>query len=84
MGIRDENPAAIDSRVGQRIALRRATLGLSQQHLAERLGIPVNAVKAFESGFSRPTGGQIVELCQILEITPSWLFADNSVGDRLT
>ena len=41
---------AIDVAVGERIAARRAALGLSQTALAERIGVSCQQVQKYEGG----------------------------------
>ncbi|MGC2959193.1 helix-turn-helix domain-containing protein [Paraburkholderia graminis] len=53
--------------VGQAIALRRAAAGLSQEKVAEALGISREAVSRMETGVAVPTVVRLAELAEIFE-----------------
>lgn len=60
--------------VGRRIAERRADLGLTQEQLAERLGIATNNLQRIELGMQNLTVRTIVRICEQLEVAPIDLF----------
>jgi transcriptional regulator with XRE-family HTH domain len=78
MGRRNDDLSSIDVQVGLRINLRRGFLGYSPLYVANCLGVSLDVINAFESGFARPTGAQVIDLCRALEIEPSWLFSGDS------
>ena len=61
---------------GKRIAFYRGKKGLSQQELADTLGVKRNAVGHWESGRSLPDIVNLAPLCQALSITASQLIGD--------
>lgn len=60
--------------LGNNIKTARITKGFSQEVLAEKLGKSVNLVSLAERGQSGISIETLVDLCNILEITPNSLF----------
>lgn len=54
---------------------RRVALGLSQDGLARRVGIPQNAVSFYELGKKRPHRGRLEQLARALGVPPEELLA---------
>ena len=52
----------------------RKRAGLTQQELADKLGITTGAVSNYENGVSFPKAEVAFGLCDILDITPRELF----------
>ena len=59
--------------LGEAIRRRREELKLSQEYVAERLGVSRQAVSKWETGQSEPTAGNLVQLAEVLEIGLSQL-----------
>ena len=59
--------------LGEAIRRRREELRLSQEYVAERLGVSRQAVSKWETGQSEPTAGNLVQLAEVLEIGLSQL-----------
>ncbi len=57
------------AKIGQFIATRRKTVGLTQAQLAEKLGITDRAVSKWETGRALPDTALMLELCGILKIS---------------
>ena len=55
----------IDRFIGTQVRRRRRQLGLSQQQVAERLGISYQQVQKYETGVNRLTAGRLYLLSQI-------------------
>lgn len=58
--------------IGIRIMQRRKTLGLSQEELAEQVGLSKNHISNIECGKSMPTTRFILNICNILGGTPDY------------
>jgi transcriptional regulator with XRE-family HTH domain len=58
---------------GDRIALARAELRLSQVQLAERLGIAAEQVSMWETGRRRPRAENLQRLASVLDVRFEWL-----------
>ena len=71
-------------RIGQFIQERRKAHGLTQQELADRLGVTNKAVSKWEKGRSMPDVGLFEPLCRELEISIPELLSGQIVdaGDR--
>jgi len=64
--------------VGRAIAKRRAACGLTQELVAERLGIGVEAVSRMERGVALPTVVRLGELAEIFECNIADLVTETS------
>ena len=58
------------------IALRKQQ-GLSQQDLAERLGLSRQAVSRWETGAVQPTADSVRSLCQVFQVSADYLLNDD-------
>lgn len=56
-----------------RIRARRQELGLTQEGLAERVGLQGTAVNHFESGRRSPSLGNLIRLADALDCSIDWL-----------
>lgn len=54
--------------LGQKIKALREERGISQEALAEALDVSRQAVTKWESGASRPSTGNLLALCRVLEV----------------
>lgn len=54
--------------LGERIKTLREERGISQEALAEALDVSRQAVTKWESGASRPSTGNLLALCRVLEV----------------
>ena len=75
-----KSPAPLDILVGRRIRARRRQLGLSQQDLADALGLSYQQVQKYEKGVSRIGAGRLQQLARILEVPVSDLFEEQRSG----
>lgn len=64
----------IDAHIGQRIRDARIMRELSQQQLADALGITFQQLQKYETGKNRISGNKLYFLCERLRIFPNWLF----------
>ena len=69
-----ENPDSIDVHVGSRIRLRRSILGLSQENLAEALGLTFQQVQKYERGVNRVSSSRLYQLGQLLDVSVNFFF----------
>ncbi|WP_211608641.1 helix-turn-helix domain-containing protein [Paraburkholderia haematera] len=70
--------AGLVKAVGQAIALRRAAAGLSQERVAEALGITREAVSRMETGVAVPSVVRLAELAEIFSCGIEELLTDVS------
>ena len=59
---------AIDLHVGKRLRRRRRLLGLTQQQLAESIGIRFQQIQKYECGANRVTASRLYELAVALNV----------------
>lgn len=74
----------IDQRLGERIRARRLSIGLSQEVLAERVGVTFQQVQKYEKGVNRIAASRLFSLAAALEMSvPELLDGITSPRDRL-
>ncbi len=69
-------------RIGKFISKCRKKKGITQNELAELLGVTNRAVSKWETGICMPDAGTIPELCQILDISISDLFSGEKIMEN--
>lgn len=67
-------PDAIDRHVGARIRLRRNMLGVSQEKLAEGLGLTFQQVQKYEKGTNRISASKLWLIARFLQVDLSYFF----------
>lgn len=77
---RADGPHPVDRHVGLRVRMRRKELGVSQERLAESLGITFQQVQKYERGANRVSASKLWEIAAALK-TPVAYFYDG-LGDR--
>ena len=71
---RGKSTAAIDDHVGARIRERRIMLGLTQQQLAELIGVTYQQAHKYERGINRVSAGRLYEIARVLTVPVSHFF----------
>jgi transcriptional regulator with XRE-family HTH domain len=64
----------VDQHVGRRLRFRRKELSISQEALAERLGVTFQQIQKYERGANRISAGRLYELARELETTIPYFF----------
>ena len=64
----------IDKHVGNRIRERRIMLGLSQQQMADMIGVTYQQAHKYERGINRISAGRLYEITQVLYVPISYFF----------
>jgi len=78
-------PDPIDLHVGGRMRLRRTLMGISQETLADKLGLSYQQVQKYESGAVRLGASRLHDVSRVLGISVSFLFENlPSDGERPT
>lgn len=72
----DGAPNPIDIHIGRRIRTRRMTLGLSQEKLAELLGITFQQIQKYEKGINRISGSRLWDVSQVLRTEVGYFFEE--------
>ncbi|MBQ7193436.1 MAG: helix-turn-helix domain-containing protein [Synergistaceae bacterium] len=55
----------------------RKKAGLTQIDLAEKLGVSIATLRRWEAGETAPSGTRIIELANLLEISPNEIISDS-------
>ena len=63
-----------DRYVGIRIRERRVMLGLSQQQMAELIGVTYQQAHKYERGINRISAGRLFEISQVLGVPVDYFF----------
>ncbi len=69
-----------DRYVGGRIRERRIMLGLSQQQMADMIGVTYQQTHKYERGINRISAGRLYEVAQVLRVPLGYFF--EGLGDR--
>ena len=64
----------VDVHVGQRLRQRRWMLGLTQQNLAEKVGIRFQQIQKYETGENRMSASRLWEIAAALCVPVTYLF----------
>lgn len=67
-------PRPVDAHVGARVRLRRTMLGMSQEKLAQALGLTFQQVQKYERGTNRVGSSRLYELSKILDVPIQFFF----------
>jgi len=71
----DERAAkVIDKKVGQRVRSRRLEIGMSQERLAETLGVTFQQVQKYEKGVNRIAVSRLFDIANALEMSAGRFF----------
>jgi transcriptional regulator with XRE-family HTH domain len=72
----------IDLRVARRIRERRRVIGMTQQKLAQLIGVAFQQAHKYERGLSRISAGRLYHIAAALQAPITYFFADEAGGDR--
>jgi transcriptional regulator with XRE-family HTH domain len=70
----DRLPNPIDLHVGARIRMRRKILGISQERLADDLGLTFQQVQKYERGANRVSASKLYEIARSLQSAVAYFF----------
>lgn len=74
--IDDNAPNPVDVHVGKRIRLRRTILHITQQQMAEMLGLTFQQVQKYEKGMNRVGASRLWDISRVLEVPMGFFFED--------
>jgi len=72
----------IDLHVGKRLRRRRRLLGLTQQQLAESVGIRFQQIQKYECGANRVSASRLFELAEALDVPVQYFYEGLSQRDE--
>ncbi len=64
----------VDVHVGQQIRQRRWLIGMTQQQLAERVGIKFQQIQKYETGANRVSASRLWDISDVLGVPVSFFF----------
>jgi transcriptional regulator with XRE-family HTH domain len=71
----------VDRHVGARMRERRVMLGLTQQQMAELIGVTYQQAHKYEKGINRVAAGRLYNIAQALDVDVSYFF-EGLGGDK--
>lgn len=77
-----QGPHPVDVHVGARIRERRKELGMSQQSLADALGLTFQQVQKYERGANRVSSSKLWEISRTLHAPVAYFFEHLSLGGQ--
>ncbi len=79
-GVRRSRPQEIDRYVSSRIRQRRIMLGITQQQLAELIGVTYQQAHKYERAVNRVSAGRLHEIALALGVGINYFFEDAELG----
>lgn len=67
-------PDNVDVHVGQRLRVRRSLLGMSQEKLAEAIGLTFQQIQKYERGTNRVSAGRLYQFSKILGVPIAYFY----------
>jgi len=64
----------VDAHVGKRIRHRRWMVGMTQQQLADKVGIKFQQIQKYETGMNRVSASRLWDVAEALGVTISFFF----------
>lgn len=64
----------VDAHVGKRIRHRRWMVGMTQQQLADRVGIKFQQIQKYETGMNRVSASRLWDIAEVLTVPISFFF----------
>jgi transcriptional regulator with XRE-family HTH domain len=71
----DETDEALDRRIAQRIRGRRIALGITQDQLAQSLGVSYQQIQKYETGANRISAVRLERIARRLAVPIGWFLA---------
>jgi len=67
-------PHAVDIHVGKRVRHRRWMLGMTQQQLAEKVGIKFQQIQKYETGMNRISASRLWDIADAMRVPVGFFF----------
>lgn len=71
----------VDANVGKRIRHRRWMVGMTQQQLAEKVGIKFQQIQKYETGMNRVSASRLWDISEALDVPVSFFFEGFEDGE---
>ncbi|MFC0280880.1 helix-turn-helix domain-containing protein [Falsigemmobacter intermedius] len=70
----------VDAHVGKRIRHRRWMVGMTQQQLADRVGIKFQQIQKYETGMNRVSASRLFDIAREMDVPVSFFFEGLDAG----
>jgi transcriptional regulator with XRE-family HTH domain len=77
-------PNPIDAYVGSRVRMRRLMLGMSQERLAEQIGVTFQQVQKYEKGTNRIGASRLQAIASVLAVPVAFFFQQDNTQPLAT
>ncbi len=74
----------VDAHVGGRLRMRRTLLGMSQEKLADAVGLTFQQVQKYERGSNRVSASRLYQFSKILDVPVSFFFEQYTDTSRVS
>lgn len=64
----------VDIHVGKRVRHRRWMVGMTQQQLADRVGIKFQQIQKYETGMNRVSASRLFDIAAVMDVPVSFFF----------
>lgn len=78
----NNRPTETDKYVGARIRERRIMMGLSQQDIADLIGVTYQQAHKYERGINRISASRLYDIAGVLKVEVSFFFDDLEAGSN--
>jgi transcriptional regulator with XRE-family HTH domain len=73
----------VDVHVGKRVRHRRWMVGMTQQQLAEKVGIKFQQIQKYETGMNRVSASRLFDIAQALSVPVAYFFEGMDGADTV-
>lgn len=77
-------PNPIDAYVGSRVRMRRLMLGMSQERLADQIGVTFQQVQKYEKGTNRIGASRLQAIASVLAVPVAFFFQQDNTQPLTT
>lgn len=74
-------PNTLDHKIGLKVRSRRLEIGMSQERLAEKLGVTFQQIQKYEKGVNRIAASRLFAVAKALDVTVAFFFPPSGVED---
>lgn len=76
-----KRPSAVDVHVGRRLRERRNAVGVTQEVLADSVGLTFQQIQKYEKGANRISASRLQQFASFLNVDVAWFFEGCSVSN---
>ena len=80
----NKTPDPMDVALGAAVRIRRRTIGMSQEALAEQCGVSFQQIQKYERGVNRIAVARLQQIADALGVSPAYFFADDGAERELS